>query len=543
MGHRRGDASALAAADLSPETEVTLRAVADAMISQGRPYTNYGRDAGREDTEGMRVGYEDRANPNVGAVRSLVRFDTSSIPPGATVTKALLRLHFVFWRDVPGRFRTVTTHRITASWSEDTVTWHNSPGHVGAYGSVSLPANEGDQSAFHDYDWDVTPLVQDWTSGSLPNHGILLRSGEQLGMRGFGTREGGAEYTPRLVVLYARGSASTPTRPRPAATLTATSIPPTVTKTATTPAASVGTGPIYLPLVLMIWSAANGWPAPVPVTLATSTARPTDTPYPTATSSPVPTDTPPPTNTPLPTATLVPQQRCTDPIQNGNFEQGPGFGWLESSAANEPIVRTEQPYEGRYGAWLCGYNNAEDLIVAQRSIPNIPASQLVSATIEFHLGITSQELREGLEVDRLLLAFVDDQIEKVEPIDQWSEESLELGSWYRIHGDVTHLLTQRPGWNASFLSFFAKTDFSLVTSFFVDNVSLTICTRQGAFTLPLTVQRRSRDEGRAALKALRDIYPLHRTAPESGQLQAAPVDGRTFQAADRHTGRNMEPHR
>jgi hypothetical protein len=49
--------------------------------------------------------------------------------------------------------------------------------------------------------------------------------------------------------------------------------------------------------------------------------------------------------------------------------------------------------------------------------------------------------------------------------------------WDEVRINVTNFFTLRSGWSASSLAFVAVTDSSLKTSFFLDNVRLTICYR------------------------------------------------------------------
>jgi hypothetical protein len=183
---------------------ITLDPIADTMVAQGQPNTNFWLEAGNL---AIKVGYEDRVSEGQGIVRGLVRFNLSSIPVGSTVNSATLRLHYTYWRDYSGYYRRVTAYRVTDPWMEDTVTWNSRPGYGEAYGFVDLVA--GGQSDFHYYDWDVTSLVQAWVNRTYNNHGIMLRGDEALGIRAFGSWETPGDegepphpYTPQLVVNF-----------------------------------------------------------------------------------------------------------------------------------------------------------------------------------------------------------------------------------------------------------------------------------------------------------------------------------------------------
>lgn len=177
---------------------ITLDPIADTMVAQGQPNTNFWLEAGNL---AIKVGYEDRVSEGQGIVRGLLRFNLSSIPAGSTINVATLRLHYTYWRDYSGYYRRVTAYRVTDPWMEDTVTWNSRPGYGEACGFVDLVA--GGQSDFHYYDWDVTSLVQAWVNRTYNNHGIMLRGDETLGIRAFGSWETGDEYTPQLIVDFA----------------------------------------------------------------------------------------------------------------------------------------------------------------------------------------------------------------------------------------------------------------------------------------------------------------------------------------------------
>ncbi|MCX7680588.1 MAG: DNRLRE domain-containing protein, partial [Anaerolineae bacterium] len=137
--------------------------------------------------------------PDGKIVRSLVRFDLSSIPTGATINQATLRLYLVSSWDYPNRTRTITTYRIGSSWSESGVTWNNQPSHAEAFGSAGVT-----HGAWGWYAFDVTNLVRGWVNGTWPNYGIMLRgpewSGTDSSWKSFATRE--STYDPQLVITY-----------------------------------------------------------------------------------------------------------------------------------------------------------------------------------------------------------------------------------------------------------------------------------------------------------------------------------------------------
>jgi hypothetical protein len=178
----------------------TFYAIADATVLQGYPTVNLG------DTADMWAGYDEYLEPDGQIARSLVKFDIASLPPNVDITEATLRVYLVGSWDYPDTSRTITTYRITSSWSESNVTWNNRPGYGSAYGSRSIVSG-----AWGWYEFDVTNLVSGWYDGTYTNHGVMLRGPEVSGLdsswRSFGTRE--SPYTPQLVIEHATSTPPT----------------------------------------------------------------------------------------------------------------------------------------------------------------------------------------------------------------------------------------------------------------------------------------------------------------------------------------------
>jgi len=151
----------------------TLDSTADACILEGYPTANFGS------TSDMWAGYDDSLDPDGEIVRSLVMFDLSTIPSGSTINSATFEAYLIGWYDYPNRYRDVAVHRITGTWSENSVAWNNKPDYSESYDSVSIKSEE----VWDWHSWDVTDLVQEWVNGTYANHGIMLRGPEQSGDR------------------------------------------------------------------------------------------------------------------------------------------------------------------------------------------------------------------------------------------------------------------------------------------------------------------------------------------------------------------------
>jgi hypothetical protein len=134
-------------------------AVEDATLWQSAPTWNDGASARISAGTSESGGYS----------RSLVRFDLSAVPAGATVVSADLSLMQVYKN---GPSAAIDVLRATAPWAEGTVTWNSfggafDPSPVGSFTAVG-DGGEGLRTI------DVRALAQDWVSGAAPNHGVVI---------------------------------------------------------------------------------------------------------------------------------------------------------------------------------------------------------------------------------------------------------------------------------------------------------------------------------------------------------------------------------
>ncbi len=180
----------------------TLLSVGDATVLEGYSGFNTGTAAD------MWAGYDDGMEPDGKIVRSLIKFDLSSVPAGATVQSAKLRVYYMGYYDFSNRERTITAYRCVGNWTELGVNWNNKPSPGTAYGSVVIISNTN-------WGWrelDVQGLVQGWVNGSIPNQGVMLRgpevSGADSSYRTFSTREG--PNAPQLAITYLAVAAASP---------------------------------------------------------------------------------------------------------------------------------------------------------------------------------------------------------------------------------------------------------------------------------------------------------------------------------------------
>jgi hypothetical protein len=181
---------------------------------------------------------------------------------------------------------------------------------------------------------------------------------------------------------------------------------------------------------------------------------------------PTPTPTATPRRTPTPTPTALPGA-CREKVSNGGFEAGP-VAWTQSSTGGYPLIcsRTNcgvtlTPRTGDWLAWLGGAHN-ETAVLKQLNLV-LPAGQ--KATLRYWYHLESQDvcgydygyvqLRSGtttktLKTYRLCI-----------PTNTagWVQDSINLDSYA---GKTVHLI------------FKVRTDASLYSNLFVDDVSLRV---------------------------------------------------------------------
>lgn len=113
---------------------------------------------------------------------SYLQFNLASLPANAPVSKATLRL-FVDSLSRPGSF---DVFEIDSAWSEGSLTYNNAPPlGSSATGGHSIAVSGSNQFVLI----DITPLVQQWVSGSLPNNGVALSLTSSGGSFSFDSKE------------------------------------------------------------------------------------------------------------------------------------------------------------------------------------------------------------------------------------------------------------------------------------------------------------------------------------------------------------------
>jgi hypothetical protein len=143
-------------------------------------------------------------------VKSYLQFNLATLPPGATVSKATLRLYV----DAVMSNGSFDVYQLTGSWGERTVTYNNAPGLGGsATGGHPIAVTSSARNQFVLI--DVTPLVQAWVNDSEPNDGMALSLQGNNGAFAFDSKESTAtSHQPELeIALTGSGGSQGPQGP------------------------------------------------------------------------------------------------------------------------------------------------------------------------------------------------------------------------------------------------------------------------------------------------------------------------------------------
>lgn len=173
-------------------------------------------------------------------------------------------------------------------------------------------------------------------------------------------------------------------------------------------------------------------------------------PNPTATPvTPVPTPTTP-TPTPTPTGTSV--------VKNGNFDLGSNGNWQEQSSNDYVLIDNDTPIKalsGTYLGWLAGANNETSRLIQSVRLPSGPLY------LNYAYAIGSQETTCGADLGRVYLGTVkikEYQLCTSKVTNGWVQTSINISTYA---GRTLNL------------QFYAKTNTSRVSNFYIENVSIT----------------------------------------------------------------------
>jgi len=169
-------------------------------------------------------------NTGVNKSRSLVSFNVSTIPPGATVLNAQMKLYYYSGVGSTWGDRWVQAHQLYVSWSETQanrdnrrtgVPWKVQYGKIGG-GSDSTTADAngtmestmlfqtGQTNTWKT--WDLSALTQKWVSNTVPNFGVMLwATNEDTDYNTLWFRSSeysNSTYWPKLEVIYSTDAAT-----------------------------------------------------------------------------------------------------------------------------------------------------------------------------------------------------------------------------------------------------------------------------------------------------------------------------------------------
>ena len=193
-----------AQAGSSAPTTVCLPASQDALISEWGQNNNYGT---WPNFSVNRWTYNANGGSGFYTTKVLHQFDLSTLPIGATITSAIMKLHVDVTAAVYNQHRDLgggtgngaTVEQVGSAWNESTVTWVTAP--TSFLSSTSIPSL-GDGST-SDVVVDVTTMVQNMLTTGI-NNGFQLSmtdNSDYYHSLVFGSREN-ANYQPELCVTY-----------------------------------------------------------------------------------------------------------------------------------------------------------------------------------------------------------------------------------------------------------------------------------------------------------------------------------------------------
>jgi hypothetical protein len=114
-----------------------------------------------------------------------IQFNLAGIPAGATISKATLRLYV----DAVAKAGSFDVYEVTNAWTESKLTYNTPapvPG-ISATGGKPIALTTASLNQFLLI--DITPLVQGWLDGSIPNDGLALALTTPAGAFSFDSKE------------------------------------------------------------------------------------------------------------------------------------------------------------------------------------------------------------------------------------------------------------------------------------------------------------------------------------------------------------------
>jgi bacillopeptidase F (M6 metalloprotease family) len=152
---------------------------------------------------------------------------------------------------------------------------------------------------------------------------------------------------------------------------------------------------------------------------------------------------------------------CQNLITNGSIEES-GDGWITQSNGSYSLFSNYQAYTGKQSAYLGGVDSAQDQI---RQTLALPANQKL--TLTFWWLVNTTEMSAGW--DGMTVQVADANGVPLRVLFAVSDRSAGL-SWKQAALDLSDF-----GGQTIQLQFNARTDASLATDFFIDEVAVMAC--------------------------------------------------------------------
>ena len=154
----------------------------------------------------------------------------------------------------------------------------------------------------------------------------------------------------------------------------------------------------------------------------------------------------------------------------GNLVVNPGFEngtspWIETSSGGFELITTDDPHTGSSSAFLCGYNNCNDTIRQSITLP----SSFTSVTFSYWLAIQTSETTTTTCFDNFKAILRTSSGTTIATVQ--TRCNLNASGFTQFTFNVTSSLSAFKGQTIQ-VFFQGTTDSSLITSFFVDDVSL-----------------------------------------------------------------------